>query len=657
MKLTLEKTRAFVDATDPNLTETSVQSTIEALIACEESQRSSFVSVNVALNANLAFPEAGLRREGWGFSSGQHPVKLSNWLVRSHQDEHCGYLFVLAGLVPRLEHIQELWRVVEESSGLGLVSARIGRFGGGLVYKLDGALGDPDIDLVPESVVRSAPDYYDAHGRVGTCFLARSNLLRDFGPLDEQFENVDVAFRDLLLGPAREAFRGGFANHAVVDSATDFQLGMIRDETPRDRTQLETRSPLLRMEDSAWAKLSAHAYEGMLSRASSFSAALRKTLVIDLRCISAESGPLHDLVLSALDGIALAGEEWRVRIQSTPRQISHLGLMERFPGFECVAEFDSQRFTVAFSPIPPASTEELAFLHDSALLNFFMIPAGYQWDGGSEPTGSGLQLHEPVLRMADGLVFSGEFQREEFRRRYPHLEHIQDCVARTSLNPSDYTERPAQSRERPFVLLVDHSGSYGWMSSAVEDLTHAFPVCHFTAVGFRGAASENLEILSEKGSWSESTEHLPGEGDIVIFPCRWEGSGLLLLRSLAAGCTVLARRSATLRELAAHYRGPGKIVPFDGQLDLVRCLGAILHGDLVSPLSFGTSLGGGASPPSWRQFGQDLLRFFEERTTESADGNWTSRESLFRGIAADTVDFSSGSIRNGLASAPRQRVR
>ena len=471
----LEKTRVVVDATDPSLTNESLQATLKALVDCEASMRRSFSSVNVSLRTDLNVAEAKFSRDCWGFSVDEPPVNFLNWLVRRHQDEHCGYLFCLAGLAPKMKDVEELWRVVEESSALGLVSARIGGFGGGLVCKLDGALGDPDIDLIPESVVRAAPDYYDAHGRVGTCFLARSDLLRDFGPLDEQFENVDVAFRDLLLGPAREAFRCGFANHAVVDSATDFQLGMIRDETPRDRTQLETRSPLLRMEDSAWAKLSAHAYEGMLARACSFSAALRKTLVIDLRCISAESGPLHDLVLSALDGIALAGEEWRVRIQSTPRQISHLGLMERFPGFECVADFDSQRFTVAFSPIPPASTEELAFLHDSALLNFFMVPAGYQWDCRSEPAGSGLQLHEPVLRMADGLVFPGAFQREEFRRMYPHLEHVQDCVVRTSLNPGDYSERETQLSKEPFILLVDNSGSYEWVGGVAGDLSGAFP--------------------------------------------------------------------------------------------------------------------------------------------------------------------------------------
>ena len=167
----------------------------------------------------------------------------------------------------------------------------------------------------------------------------------------------------------------------------------------------------------------------------------------------------------------------------------------------------------------------------------------------------------------------------------------------------------------------------------------------FKAVGFESVGPDNLQALSAEGSSGESIEQQLGEGRIVIFPCRWEASGSLLVRSLSLGCTVLARRSAALLELADHYRGPGALVPFEGTLDLVRSLGAVLHGDPVSLLAFGTSLGGGAPQPSWRKFGEDLLRLFEERMNASADGSWVSRESFFRGVAADTVDYPLASRR------------
>ena len=56
-----------------------------------------------------------------------------------------------------------------------------------------------------------------------------------------------------------------------------------------------------------------------------------------------------------------------------------------------------------------------------------------------------------------------------------------------------------------------------------------------------------------------------------MFPSFYEGFSLPTLKGFSYGRTVLARRSDLLFEVAAHYRGPGRLVAFDtpGAVDVL----------------------------------------------------------------------------------------
>jgi hypothetical protein len=71
----------------------------------------------------------------------------------------------------------------------------------------------------------------------------------------------------------------------------------------------------------------------------------------------------------------------------------------------------------------------------------------------------------------------------------------------------------------------------------------------------------------------------PSRGQFVFSPflLRPEGFGCPMLRSLSYGHTVVARYSESLLEIAAHYRGPGRLVAFRSEAELVEMIGRLLR--------------------------------------------------------------------------------
>ena len=76
-----------------------------------------------------------------------------------------------------------------------------------------------------------------------------------------------------------------------------------------------------------------------------------------------------------------------------------------------------------------------------------------------------------------------------------------------------------------------------------------------------------------------------------MFPSFYEGFGLPVLNALAYGRTVVARDSALVREIVGAYRGPGRLVTYESETDLIDRLLRLEHNRPVAEIPLARDCG------------------------------------------------------------------
>ena len=95
--------------------------------------------------------------------------------------------------------------------------------------------------------------------------------------------------------------------------------------------------------------------------------------------------------------------------------------------------------------------------------------------------------------------------------------------------------------------------------------------------------------------------------EIVVFPSFYEGFGLPMVNALAYGRTVVARDSALVREIGGAYRGPGRLVVYESETDLIERLSRLEHNRPVPEIPLARD--GGGPPFDWAQAGRNIEAF------------------------------------------------
>ena len=95
--------------------------------------------------------------------------------------------------------------------------------------------------------------------------------------------------------------------------------------------------------------------------------------------------------------------------------------------------------------------------------------------------------------------------------------------------------------------------------------------------------------------------------EIVVFPSFYEGFGLPLVNALAYGRTVVARDSALVREIGGAYRGPGRLVVYESETDLIERLSRLEHNRPVPEIPL--AMDGEEPPFDLAQAGRDIETF------------------------------------------------
>jgi glycosyltransferase involved in cell wall biosynthesis len=285
------------------------------------------------------------------------------------------------------------------------------------------------------------------------------------------------------------------------------------------------------------------------------------------------------------------------------------GLDRRYPGWRVITSPPTECFGAAFRLSQPWSLTEALDLHALAPVNVFLMLDTIAWDA-VYPAPQGLEATWRYLAAhADGILFISEFSRQRFQTRFPLSPSVRSGVVHLSLDPGDYrvnVDAPVPSDR--YWLIVGNLFDHKFVRPTVDLLTRAFPGKRLIAFGDEGPRRGPRVTQLESGPTDEAgMQALYARAEIVLFPSFYEGFGLPILNALAYGRTVVARDSALVREIGEAYRGPGRLVVYQSEAELIDRLLRLEHNRAIPEIQLTPD--GGEAPFGWPQAGRDIQAF------------------------------------------------
>lgn len=573
------------------------------------------------------------------------PAQVANLAFAGAARAGADLLILDGASMPDTPSLCALGRCLETDPHIGFAVPRIEGFKGHLIRKIDPELGDPDIDLIPRSVIDSRPPHYLMRDFTGPCLLVRAKLVREFKQLDAGFETLQGAIRDLMARARHVGFRTALVNRALVEDSEEHGIRAGSEAEARDLARLYGKYPEQGQVDEAQRRLSIHEHESLLGRAASSSPALKKSLIID----ASEMGGFHngtaESTLGILKGLHGRARGWEITLLVPPDGAQFHDLERLLPNFEFVWPAPRARYTAAFRLAQPWSIQVLWRLHRLALFNFVFMHDTILDDISLEAPAGLEQAWAFAARNADGLVYNSRYTRERMRQRFSIAPCVEERVSHLSMEPSDYASDYAgkvleqNEAAEPYVYVVGNHFPHKWMDVTVQDLSRAFPFLRLKTLGYQNSTIPQLEGFASGNLPQQQVDDLYANARAIVLPSVYEGFGFPLVKGLSHGRTVVARQSELLEELAGIYRGPGRLVQFSSSLELVEQLGRIIHGLPLDTVPLGTRLSPNDSPPSWPDVAGRILDLIIERAAKPDSSNWERRETEFTAMQA----FAAGS--------------
>lgn len=556
-------------------------------------------------------------------SAAQPVVAANEYIEKIARDNH--HLLVL--LEPVLlsdEALSLLASAFDIDPYFGAVMPRLSHAATGEVLKLSPYLGDPDIPALPPGVLQSVPSHYILPEAVNSCFLVRNSLLTNLNRLDESYRTLAGAFQHYLWRARRCGFRCAVINRAIVPVRSTRSFVVDR----MDANRLHREHPDFGLGKSEFAQHSLHVHEGLLGRALSPNRSKSRTLLIDGRSLPIQVNGTLDAFLGLCTAISRLNHDWVITILAAPALAEAHKLAARFPNWKLIHELTSGYFTVALRPSQPWDIGCMIDLHQVGLFNIYTILDNIAWDilysaaPGLGATWNFLAAH------ADAIIYISEFSRDRFEARFPDARATPGYVSHLSFDPADYTSSKAEPTHRSeSILIVGNTFDHKNLAPTVDLVSAAFPSQHIIAFGLKQHGNPMVQPLESGEVAQAEVDRLFQEAKLVVFPSFYEGFGLPVLKALSSGSTILARESDLLYEVAARYRGPGRLIAYRNGNELAQAIRAVMDGSPVFEVPLGTALRDAEKPKSWKEIAAGVLGFVEQLVENVDQSHWLPRQS------------------------------
>ena len=479
---------------------------------------------------------------------------------------------------------------------------------------------------VARGVLAMLPDFYVTTECLSPCFLIRRDLVTNLAPTIEGWIDARGLFAEYSVRARRLGFRTVISNRAVV--RLDPPAADSAEVQPDARDVAVIRSPFPELEKARREFSRAEAFENERLVSQFFDGPER--WLLDGRNL-AGYGHVNGTVKATLgicDGLHAARRGSDMTLWVTAAAADYHELERRYAGWRIITSPPADRFGAALRLSQPWQLTEALDLHALAPVNVFVMLDTIAWDVVYPAFGALEKTWRYLAAYADGLLFISEFSRQRFQARFALSPSVRSRVVHLSLDPADYAADVGHSvASDPYWLIVGNSYDHKFLTPTLDLITRAFPGKRLIAVGERGPKRGPCVTQLESGQTDEPRmQALYANAEIVVFPSFYEGFGLPIVNALAYGRTVVARDSALVREIGGVYQGPGRLVVYESEIDLITRLSRLAHGRPVPEVPLARDV---ECPPfGWSQAGRDIDGFLGALVQEASLTQMRARAAL-----------------------------
>jgi len=552
--------------------------------------------------ATVATPKPLDLPKGWAGA----PGPATRMCERAFFDAACHsahLLVVFDGARPVSEAIGSLAAALAIDPLFGVVHPRFSRAEGRRVMP-SMAGGKASRFDVARDVLATLPDFYVTTECLSPCFLIRRELVANLTPSIDGWIDVRGLLAQYAVRARRLGFRTIIANRAVVRLNSSAADSAELQPDPEDVAVIQSAFPELgvRREFSR-----AEVFENERLVSQFFDGPDR--WLLDGRNLLASMNGTAKAALGICDGLYAARRSPEKCLWVTAAAADYHGLARRYADWRIVTSAPEGCFGAVFRLSQPWYLTEALDLHALAPVNVFLMLDTIAWDA-IYPAPVGLEATwRYVATHADGLLFISEFSRQRFQARFALSPSVRSGVVHLSLDPADYrADVDLSGPSDPYWLIVGNAYDHKFVRPTVDLVTRAFPRKRLIAVGDAGLRRGTRVTQLESGPIDETRmQSLYATAEIVVFPSFYEGFGLPMVNALAYGRTVVARDSALVREIGGAYRGPGRLVVYESETDLIERLSRLKHNRPVPEIPL--AMDGEEPPFDWAQAGRDIEAF------------------------------------------------
>jgi glycosyltransferase involved in cell wall biosynthesis len=537
-------------------------------------------------------------------------------------------LVLFGGAVVDSDVIGSMLSVFAADPMIGYVVPRFADPSGDQIVPL-GQTNGLTLGAIDRRILSHLPNIQLAPEFLAACILIRDQLVTNFPLIGRGSWSAEGALLMAMTATRRWGFRTAVANKVVT--AHPLAGPPYPKLTAEEFQRICEHSPHVQSGVKRFDALAIHQKEALLGRALSPDRDQRQRLILDCSNIGPFFNGTAEAILGILDGIAALDPPFSIDVTAHDEAAKYHRMPERYPQFRFLEKPVRGGYLAAIRLSQPWAMITIAQLHEQALYVVATILDTIWWDIINSNDDEVERTWTFAARYLDGLIFNSGFSRDRFRERFPVASHVRELISHHSFQFDEYLSGNSTERQAgAYILVVGNSYEHKALAPTLDVLADAFPYEHFTVIGMESPGRSNVVGFVSGSLSSSEVERIYANARILVFPSFYEGFGFPILRGLAHGLDVVARRSTLLEEVAGNCSGSGRIVPFDDPPSLVEAVGRIIAGESVETVPLGAQIPPGAAPANWREIAARIITFIEELTAKPSTDVYDQRDAALR---------------------------
>jgi glycosyltransferase involved in cell wall biosynthesis len=533
-------------------------------------------------------------------------------------------LVVMTGTAPAAADIIRLASVFDADPMIGYAVPRFSD-STGLILPLSADMARGELGYDP-AILAHLPRTQLVPEFLSGCVMVRRELVANFPDLGRHFSTTAGLLRALMAWGRRLGYRAAIANHVIIPNAARSEAYPALDAAEHEA--LVRLFPDVLAADTRFNELPCHRREALAARALSCG---ERRVLIDCTGMHPYYDGTSECILGVLDGLAAIGPAGHVHIVASQAAADFHKLRQRYGAFQVVSAPPKEFYTIAIRLSQPWTLESIAELHEHALYVVFLMLDTIAWDIVYAATPGVERAWAFAAAHADGLLYDSAFTRDRFGHRFSVAPHVRELATHLSCHFDDYLRSPAVARgDAGHILLLGNAFEHKGMAQALDLLPVAFPDEEFVAIGCKDPGYPNVRSFKSGRISADEMGQLYADARMLIFPSFYEGFGFPIVKGLAHGLDVVARRSDLLCEIAGQCAERGRVIPFDDPASLIDAVGRTLAGASVETIPLGAGLEPGRESPRWRDTAARIVQFIDDTTATPSLSVHDRREAALR---------------------------